>query len=261
MSPHDFIRNNNIIWWLMYYDELQEHAHCQLSCLVPADYGFYNCAHAVTRLMPSDLEQIEDFFTARRVPPAFYVDPENEAWLPERLSAAGYSEIPEEGEEFHSRPLSMPLPAIDLRISPERVTIRAVTPGSPGFDDFMRINQAANHQPPEVFAKLTRRLAERRRDGATNTLLLGTVDEEPAFVGAVGLVGNVAYLAEAGTLPRFRRMGLYNHMLGERLRVAAAAGAHTAVFTCAPAADSGRIAAGAGFKLAFRRRYFRKCEM
>jgi GNAT superfamily N-acetyltransferase len=258
MTPHDFIRSNNIIWWLMYYDELEEHAHCQLSCLVPADLGFYNCAHAVTRLEPADLDYIEKLYERRGVPPAFYVDPLNEGWLPERLRSAGYAEVPEEGEEFHARELRIPVPPPGLRLEPERVAVQAALPGSPAFASFMAINCEANHQPPDIVAKLSRRLVERRRADATNTLLLGTVDAAPAFVGAVGLCAGVACISEAGTRPEYRRLGLFAHMLCELVRLAATAGAQTAVFTCAPGADSGRIAASAGFHLAFRRRYFRK---
>ena len=54
---------------------------------------------------------------------------------------------------------------------------------------------------------------------------VGYVDGEPAAESVLAMFGDVAYLAEAATVPRFRRRGLQRAMIARRVRDAREAGA------------------------------------
>jgi hypothetical protein len=258
-----FIRGNNAVWYLMYYDELVEMPHWQLTFLREADAGFYNCAQAVTRLDDEDLERIEGFFTTRGVPPAFYVDADSSAWLPILLEKNGYIKVDDETEHWWALELTRDCiqrwrETLFHKRPPADVTIEEVAPGGPAqFESFLQVDQVANQLPDAIVAKLRRNIGTHTWPGARNHYFLGRVQGEPAFSGSVGFYSDMAFLAEGGTLPIFRRAGLHAEMIRHRALFAHQHGARWLAFTCTCMALSNRTGSRLGFELAFVRDYFR----
>jgi hypothetical protein len=258
------IRGNNAVWYLMYYDELVETPQWQLTFLREADAGFYNCAHAVTRLDDADRERVEAFFTDRGVAPAFFVDPESSDWLPGRLRKHGYVEVDAEAE--HWWVLELTQDRIERwrqsclhRLAPGEVAIEEVAPeDQAGFELFLGVDQTANQLPDNIVAKLRRHTRTHRWPGARNFYFLGRVRGEPVCSGSVGFWGDMAFLAEAGTLPAQRGAGLHAEMIRHRALFAHQHGARWLAFTCTRTALSNRTGSRLGFELAFVRDYFRK---
>lgn len=258
------IRGNNAVWYLMYYDELVDTPSWQLTFLREADAGFYNCAHAVTRLNDADQECIEAFFMDRGVAPAFYVDPESSAWLPERLQQHGYVEVDEEAEHWWVVELTQDRSerwrqSCYHKLAPGEVAIELVAPDdSASFEAFLRVDQRANQLPDNIMAKLRRNILTHTWPGARNHYFLGRVRGEPVCSGSVGFWSGMAFLAEGGTLPDHRGAGLHTEMIRQRALFAHQHGARWLAFTCTRTALSNRTGSRLEFELAFVRHYFRK---
>lgn len=257
----ELIRGNNVVWSQLYYDELVDAGFGQLSWFRDADAPFYNCAHAVSRLGEAELEQAERFFRARGCPPAFYTDPASARWLPRRLRAAHYRELSAEREHWWG--LALTRTTVErlragsfLKLEPRRVRIEQVAPHDrKGLRAFVDVDRASNDLPDAVARRLHDNL---QRLGSGNVLLLGWVDGVPRFTGSVSIVAGRAYLAEGGTAPDFRRLGLHSHMLRARVLLAARRGARHAIFTCARSACSNHTGRALGFDRLFSRRLFQK---
>src|SRR5580692_5979623 len=75
------IQGNNIIWYLMYYDEIIIKDHYHTTLLKNADLAFYNTAQAVSTINQKNLNDIEKYYIQRQIEPAFYLDPISVKWL------------------------------------------------------------------------------------------------------------------------------------------------------------------------------------
>jgi hypothetical protein len=257
------IRGNNAVWRLMYYDDLVETPRWQATFLREADAGYYNCAQAVTQLDEGDREWIEKFYAGRGVAPAFYDDPVSGGWLPARLGRHGYSEVHEEAEHWWVAELTEDRIArwgeAKHRLRAEGVSLEEVEPAdSEQFEWFLHVDRVANQLPDAIVSKLRRNVLERKLPGVRNHYFLGRVRGAPAFCGSVGLCGDMAFLAEGGTLAGHRRRGLHAEMIRHRALFAARRGARWLAFTCSRSALSNRTGGKLGFELAFARRFFRK---
>lgn len=81
------------------------------------------------------------------------------------------------------------------------------------------------------------------------TALVAVLDGKPVGAASVLVMGAVAMLGGAATLPAFRRRGVQRALIEARLTVATRAGCELAVVTADPGSSSGRNAERTGFHL------------
>lgn len=81
------------------------------------------------------------------------------------------------------------------------------------------------------------------------TALIAAIDGKPVGAASVLVVGSVAMLGGAATLPAFRRRGVQRALIDARLAVATRTGCELAVVTADPGSSSGRNAERTGFQL------------
>lgn len=257
------IRGNNRTWSLMYYDEVLEREHYQLTYLKEADFDYYNAAHTLTPQAMAELSEIEAYFRKKGIGSAVFVDPTNADWLPEALSKRGYQQVSTitecyQGFEMTEDRLRALAERPFLKINPERCQIEVI-PAAPSeaFDEFMRIDGETNEIPGPICAKLRQALLTRRHPEIQLFLLLGSVDGTPACTGSIAIYQDMAFLAEGGTLDAFRRMGLHAAMLKARIQLAHRHGAKIAVFTALEEGPSNRSGEKVGFQLLFQRALYK----
>ncbi len=258
------IHGNNATWWQLYYDEVVNLADCQLAFVHEAGVdGYYNCAHAVRRSDAATIETIERFFAASGLRPAVYLDPDSPLDLGQVLGRRGYAIVPAEEEQWYMLDMAGRwergrTPASWLKIDPERVTFELIDAHAAAFPEFVAVDAVANELPHALIYRLCKYPRERAGGAVHNRFVLARVDGVPAVTGSVGVLGPNAYLAEAGTLPEYRRMGLYSALMQVRLEAAAIAGCTRAVLTCSPTAHSGPASARFGFEHVWTRMYMRR---
>ncbi|MEU0503740.1 hypothetical protein [Nocardia sp. NPDC005998] len=254
---HTAIRLNNRVWWCLYYDELYESDHFQCTFMRNADDGFYNCAQAIIRADDEILDFVAKFYEPNFAP-AVYVDPASPEALVSMLHARGYVPVPDEREFWYRYDLRDDLghEAV-LKVDSKRVEVLRVNSERPELDDFVQVDQEANTLPDSIAADIHRNLRRRRLGDVEWVLLLALLDGKPAATAAVGLCQNMAFLAESGTVPGARRLGLNSLLNRTRLQVARDAGAKVAFATTSPNTTARQTKVGLGFDLAWTRTYFR----
>lgn len=82
---------------------------------------------------------------------------------------------------------------------------------------------------------------------------LAELDGKPIAGGALAIVGDVALLAGASTIPSARRQGAQLALLEERLRYGAAHGCNVAMMVTQPGSGSQRNSERHGFRIAYTR--------
>lgn len=82
---------------------------------------------------------------------------------------------------------------------------------------------------------------------------LAELDAKPIAAGALSIVGDVALLAGASTIPSARRQGAQLALLEERLRYGAARGCTVAMMVTQPGSGSQRNSERHGFRIAYTR--------
>jgi hypothetical protein len=82
---------------------------------------------------------------------------------------------------------------------------------------------------------------------------LAELDGKPIAGGALAIVGDIALLAGASTIPRARRQGAQLALLEERLRYGAAQGCSVAMMVTQPGSGSQRNSERHGFRIAYTR--------
>lgn len=262
MNLHHLIRGNNIIWSLLYYDELIQHQDYQLSYFKHANEDYYNCAHAVAALSKSNLRAIEEFYVTRKLAPAFYTDPISEPWLLPKLVACGYEEVPSQKEnwwliDLTAAKIQYIQEQVFLKYEPSSVNLDLVH-NKQQLEEFIKIDQETNLLTESIARALKNNILSKKYAGAENYYLLGTVENLPAFCGCIGIYDNVAYFAEGGTLKEYRERGLHSYMTQKRLIFAFSKGAKLACITCTPTAYTNKTVKKLGFSLACSRRLFKK---
>lgn len=93
-------------------------------------------------------------------------------------------------------------------------------------------------------------------ENPTSRLYLAEVDGVPAAAGAL-VLGEVANLANASTLPEFRGRGLQSALIGARISTAAAAGSPLVCSGAAWASQSQRNLERAGLRIAYTKTVWR----
>jgi GNAT superfamily N-acetyltransferase len=79
--------------------------------------------------------------------------------------------------------------------------------------------------------------------------LVAVIDGTPVGAASVMVLGSIAVLGGAATLPAFRRRGVQRALIESRLAVATHAGCTLAIVTADPGSSSGRNAERTGFQL------------
>lgn len=261
-SIHEAIRANNLVYELMYYNELINEPNYQLTWMEEADLAYYNCAQAIDRFSPQLVKEVEDFYNKKGLQPAFYIDPDSPKELLNHLKENGYREIQNEEESWQYLDLTTIQDDIDpkqyLKIDPKTVTVVEVKPEGDYFDEFIRIDSECNELTPEISANLKRNLTEKQAEEVKNTLFLCLVDRVPVATASVGINNEIAIFAEGATLPDYRRKGLYTYLLAKSVEHSISNGAKKAYLIAEIDAYSNATSQKVGFKHAFNRQYWQK---
>jgi GNAT superfamily N-acetyltransferase len=138
---------------------------------------------------------------------------------------------------------------------PEDVRVRTIGPSEHAL--WVKINaEGWSHDHPEfrAFLEDTMPVLAAREDAAC---FLAEFDGQPAAAGALSLHEGVALFAGAATLPQFRRRGLQQALLAERLRFARDQGCELAMMVAEVGSGSQRNAERQGFRVAYTRTKWR----
>lgn len=219
-----------------------------------------------------ELDRIEAFFTERGAPVYHEVSPLADDKLVPMLTGRGYK--PFEFTTVLYRPIDLaglkpcattdsacatsePSSAADVAHAPENVaqgfspaiTVRVIE--ADDADTFARTSAAGwSH------AALGDFILEMARVNAASdgvALFLAELDGEPIATAALSMVGGIAHLAGASTIPSARNRGAQLALLDERLRHAAANGCDIALMGALPGSGSQRNAERHGFRIAYTR--------
>lgn len=202
---------------------------------------YVNRAIGITldELSAADLDMVEEYYGERRLTSQV----ELSSWAPEptvaALAARGY--VPAWFRSVFATPVMSDVPyrmSIAVRPAAEEdhdTWAAAYTEGSVEVDGDDRRAAATE------FA-----LAMLR---AANThALLATVDGTVAGCAAVQIIGDVAWLGAAATLPEFRGQGVQAALVAHRLRLARRVGCGVGAATAVPASTSARNLIRLGFQ-------------
>ena len=257
------IEGNNIIWYLMYYDQLTITSGYHLTLLKGADLLFYNAAQAVSLMDAKILEEIEAYYQQYHISPAFYIDPASINWLKPFLNKHHYLELPTELENWWGILLEKEVMHIKfqdcLKIPGCQVSVKIIDPQNPkDLNLFLTINQATNQLPDLIVSNLRANMKNRLYPGAKNTLLIIYVNDIPASIRTIGLYNDMAFLAEAGTLALFQKQGLHTFSMSFALKYAYEQGARVAALTCTKNSITNFTSQRVGLKLLFQRVFMRK---
>ena len=197
-------------------------------------------------LTSADLDEIEEFFRARRAEIFHEVCPLADASVLALLNERGYQPI-----EFTSvlyRPIEKDLKLTASRN--ERIQVRRTQAGeqalwartaSKGWSEFKELAD---------FLDEVGRVSA-RRSGALS--FLAELDGQAIATGVLSICDGVALLAGASTIPEGRRQGAQLALLEGRLRHAAAQGCDIALMGALPGSASQRNAERHGFRIAYTR--------
>jgi GNAT superfamily N-acetyltransferase len=254
-----WIRDHNSLVEALYYDELATDDDYQLSLLEGDGVEpLYNCAHVLRRSDAAVLDRIEHFYNSRGLAAAVYLDPGSPANVTGTLIERGYRERPDQAQRWFTRDLHHDVPAAGARKASQN---------GPGD---LKLETARTREQLEAFfavGAVSGRLGEEVSKRLHLALLGGAlpdgfvpltaqVGDRAAAVAALAIRDDVAYFMESGTLPNFRRQGIYHSLLEYRLRLASDAGCKRAILVCGLEARVEGAVVKAGFELAFTRSYF-----
>jgi hypothetical protein len=209
---------------------------------------FLNTVH---RLLPDEAEQvpaIADRYRAAGV----------QAWL-ELMPAPDFDRLATALDRAGGRQIGFlavherDLPAAPSGDLPAGV---AIEPVGADLDDFARVLPEGHDVPePDLGGASARTRHQAAIEGAR--LYLATVDGAPAAAAVLFVAGEVAYLANASTLARFRRRGCQGALIQRRLADAAEAG-HRRICTITTwGSQSHANMARAGFRVAYTKAVWR----
>lgn len=198
------------------------------------------------KITAAELEQLENFFEAKKAPVYHEVSPLADASLFALLQTRGY-----EAFEFTSvmyRPISKALslgPAFD-----EKLTVRPVR------EEEHELNAKISAQGWSEIGEVADFLLEicainAQREGVVN--FFAEWENEPIATGTLCLGEGVALLGGACTIPSARKRGAQSVLLETRLRYAAEQGYDLAMICAAPGSASQRNAERNGFRIAYTR--------
>jgi GNAT superfamily N-acetyltransferase len=192
-----------------------------------------------------ELDRIEAFFSERAAPVYHEVSPLADEQLVPTLAGRGYRPF-----EFTSV-MYRPIDATGLGASRAARGPEVRRAGAGDMEVFARTSAAGwSHAGIEEFI-----LAMARVNAASEgvSLFLAELDGAPIATAALSVVGGVAHLAGASTIPEARNRGAQFALLDHRLRHAAAHGCDIALMGALPGSGSQRNAERNGFRIAYTR--------
>jgi len=238
------IFNYNRLWRQLYYDYLYECDTYQISVCAADPNGYYNAIHGITKITPT-LEQhicsIElkhavqlGVFSFQQQLPGWIRRPsEDENWWEIKLSNTNFPKV-------ESNKLQLDLFSFKHKEQ---------------LDIFLEIDKIANNLSDALVSTLRNNIIQRH--DFKSCLVLGTYNNNPCGCGYLGIVDNIAYLAEGGVLPEFRKNGFHKIITQIRLNEAAKS-ASKAVMVCAANSDSNKTAKSLGFQKVATRYFFER---
>ncbi|HXM55918.1 MAG TPA: GNAT family N-acetyltransferase [Candidatus Dormibacteraeota bacterium] len=219
-------------------------------CADHPDIDFLNTVH---RLRPGDAElvpAIVEHYRSAGCGPWFELMPEREfGRLAGALSAAGGRHT-----EFFTM-LEQDLPAAPGPAPEPPVGVEIAEVG-PGDEDFIHVLPTGHDVPAEHLADAIDRTRHQARVEDARRYV-ASVDGTPAAAAVLLVVGELAYLANASTLPAWRRRGCQGALIRRRLADAAGAGCRRACVIAAWASQSHANLAAAGFRVAYTKAVWR----
>lgn len=194
---------------------------------------------------PGILDRIEGFFAERGAAVCHEVSPMADPSVLALLPPRGYRPI--EWSNVVYRPIDQ---TTDIKSPSPEVTVRRTGP------EEWRIWADTSTRGWSEFAEVAPLMAElseigARRPGALT--FLAEREGEPIGAGGLSIVGGVALLAGASTVPEHRRFGAQLALLGARLRYAVDQGCDIAMMAALPGSASQRNAERHGFRVAYTR--------
>lgn len=213
---HSIIRDSNRVWQAMYYDELIDKSEYQISYLEKADRPYFNCAQVLQN--KSYLDEIEDYFLTKKLPPAIYIDPEGPKDLEPFLRERGYQEVQEEQENWYS------LDCGQINFHALRQEIQNYHASSPDIecvpflpltsssllDQFIKLNGWVNKISPQSLNKLKQNLLHPKDSHIQFICFLVCKEGQAISCGLVSCFQNKAFLSEGATHPKHQNKGIYS---------------------------------------------------
>jgi GNAT superfamily N-acetyltransferase len=199
---------------------------------------YVNRAMAVTtlELSSADLDRIEQFYTARGLPPMIEVSSWAHAATVQQLAERRYAPLWFRAMFAIVTPPSSP-DRDTVRI--ERVTDDAVTTWMAVLADGNQVSGDASRQVSDEFAA-----ASRTSDSVD---LLAFIDGRAVGCGSLQAIDGIGWLGGAATLPEYRGRGVQTALLRHRLQLATALSCELVAATAIPSGASARNMHRLGF--------------
>jgi hypothetical protein len=202
----------------MYYDELVEEQTHQISYLENADRLYFNCAHAINSTDNYIINSIENFFCARQISPALYIDPESPEELEKILIQKGYTEAKEEQENWYSLDCSnknifkeISSNAKNFKNNNKSLECVLFSPITETYllKEFLKLDAYVNNINQNTLEKLKRNFLEPKINDIRFFCALVCENNTTVSTGLIGLYKNFSFFAEGATHPNFRKRGIY----------------------------------------------------
>lgn len=199
-------------------------------------------------ITPSDLEDLEAFYGAAGLPAELELCPFVDSSLMTLVAQRCYTVyrfynvylLPL--RPWHNEPSRPRSPAIDIHQAKEEechLWARTVVGPTQTDDPMLRLAQAIFYRPGVL-------------------CFLATIQRELAGGAALSMQNGIGTLFFMGTIPAFRRQGVQNALIAERLAVAEAQGCDLALCSTNPGNQSQRNVQRQGFSLAYTKVFLRK---
>ena len=210
-------------------------------CVLDTELEYTVGAGTTRELRSDDVDVVEAFYRTRRLPARFEFDDDvlrrDEPLLRER----GYVE-----DGPLAAVLEAPVAVGDIAAG---VDIRTTSDRRSWVELIARATWGAQAVPP-IGLRTTQIDA-----AAAHVLVVASIDGQDAGGGALGIVGDTAFLYEAGVVPAFSGNGVYGALIAARLKFAAERGTERAIVKTEPDAAAEHVAVRHGFvRTALRRR-------
>jgi hypothetical protein len=191
----------------------------------------------------ADLDEIEEFYISRDAPVVLDVCPYSDPTLIELLNTREYRVA--EFANVLVRPIQ---PGEVLDGATSAIEVR---PAHPSEAEVWSATDVCGFFGREALSDEERRLGRILFHMPRATPMLALIEGEPAGAGCLSLRAGVASCFADATLVRFRRRGVHNALIRERLRMAAVAGCDLITAGTQPGSGSQRDYERFGFQVAY----------
>lgn len=193
----------------------------------------------------ADVDQVEQFFAAHRLPVEIDLCPHADTSLRELLQARGYGVM----RFLNAHVRSLTAADFDVPLV-QNVVVKPLEASDEDAWMHAMIDDAQGTRLPDDVGMMLARMGFNKPYAL---YFVAFVNGELAGGGAMVMRDGVAILFSAGTHLQFRRRGVQTALLAHRLHVAAHAGCALAMVLTTPGSASERNVARAGFQIAYTR--------